>query len=575
MKAAQEMIDRLSLSSRDRELVLTSVSSRKVRDHLHFHFDKIAKKYGFVSDNHAADYQRFERNSHKLQRLVRVPSGQEESDSAIDYVYSDFYKKPVIISGHFDRESLVTEARNGVHEVLTHLAVADDSDEVRECFQLYRCDRGGTSPYFYPDYQIYELIKSIGTEKVQQILDRDSRSISEQMKGIEILQAMGYDIRRMEADYLKKQIFESCKLNRSNIWGYLENREKIKIDQRRSEFDENDQERHWLSLVGRRQARELYGEGKRMYWLAQQVWRANPFLNEDERFYQADSYVDWTRYDLSEVDVSEEKVKEYLEEHRNIMIALLGHWNDDYPDSEPKGGTQATLGLLIKALECGQNLRGVALANDKQRYLEGLIKGEIEDDLEFAVADWPTEWKEAISEEEINLYYEYASDYVLIDPNGLARYAEWRSSDEGKDWSAIFEEVPKRKSDLDFEFVFVHKRKKSGAGTEKAQNMWQCIMQDYFLRFNSIRGGDGRFADMHDAFFWISNIRKLESSEAKSVITSIETMDEYREFINLLPRYSADRDPLADQGPIQSVRELRKRVIAIESNIDIRNFRHR
>lgn len=572
IKAAQEVLARLSANPKDKELILAAVPSRKVRDHLHFHFHEVAKKYGFIGDDPIADYRNFEGNAFKLQRLVRIPSEQEKGGATLDYIYSDFYRKPVVIGGHFDTESLIAEAKMGVHEILAHRAIENDSKEVKSCFQQYRCGRGAGSPYFYPDHEIYDLIKTIGVEKVQQILDRDDRNISEQMSGLKILQAVGYDIARMETDQLKKQIYEAHKLDRSGLWRYLEERQKVEIDQKRAELGEAEKNKHWLELVGKRQSRDLYREGKRMYWLAQQVWRANPSRTEEDRFYRSDFYVDWNRYDLTKADVPEEKLNEYLEKHRNLIVALLGQGQEDryYYGGKPEQGTQATLGLIVQALERGQDLRGVALANDKQRYLEGLIKGEVKNDLEFAIADWPAEWRKAISKEEIELYYEYASDYVLLDPNGLTKYATWRASEEGKRWSEVFKENPKRKSDLDFRICLSTQTEEvRGWYKEGAEYVSGSVMQDYLLRFNATKGSDGRFVNLHDVLLWIPNIQKLKSDDAKSVIASIRTMDDNQEFINLLPRYSKEHDPLNSQGPIESLRELKKRILAIESNIDI------
>lgn len=574
VRAAQEIATRLAANPKDKELVLTAVPARKVRNHLRFHFDKIAKKYGFISDNSFADYQNFERNAEKLQKLVHIPSEQEKAGATLDYIYSDFYKKPVIIGEDFDTQSLIAEAQTSVHEILAHRAIENDSEEVRDCVQQYRCGRGARSIYFYPDYQIYDLIKTIGIEKTQQILDRDYRQISEQISGLEILQAMGYDIARMETDQLKKQIYEVRKLDRSGLWRYLRERQKVDLNQRQEDLSETEKNKYWLELIGKKRARDLYREGKRMYWLAQQVWRANPSRTEEDRFYYSYYYssVDWSRYDLTKADVPEEKLNEYLEKHRNLIIALLGQGQEDeyYYDEKPKQGTPATLGLIIQVLERNQDLRGVALANDKQRYLEGIIKGEVKNDLEFAIADWPTDWRKAISKEEIELYYEYANDYVLLDPNGLTKYAEWRASEEGKRLSEVFKEIPKQKSDLDFRICL-------GTQTEEVRDWYRegaeyvggAVMQNYLLRFNATRGSDGRFVNLHDVLFWTPNISKLDSGDAKSVIASIETMDDNQEFIKLLPRYSKERDPLKTQRPIQSLRELKKRIFAIESNINI------
>lgn len=570
-RAAQEIAMRLSANPKDKELVLTAVPARKVRDHLHFHFDKIAKKYGFFSDDPIADYQNFGRNASRLQKLFRVPSEQEKAGATLDYIYSDFYKKPVIIGDDFDIHSLITEAQDGIREILANRAIENDSEEVRDCFQEYRCGRGAGSPYFYPNYQIYDLIKTIGVERTRQILDRDDRNISRQMRGLEILQAMDYDITQIETDQLKKQIYEAYKLDHSGLWNYLKEREREILDKRQAELGDKAIGKHWLELIGRKKARDLFREGKRMYWLAQQVWRANPSRTEKDRFYHSDAGVDWSRYDLTKADVPGEKLKEYLEQHRNLIIALLAQGQEyGYYEGETQQGTEATLGLIVQALESSQDLRGVALANDKQRYLEGLIKGEVKNDLEFAISDWPDDWRKAISKEEIEIYYEYANDYVLLDPNGLTKYAQWRASEEGKRWSEVFKEIPKRKADLDFRICLgTQTEEVRGWYREGAEYVGGAVMQNYLLRFNALKGSDGRFVNLHDVLFWIPNIQKLDRGDAKSVIASIETMDDNQEFINLLPRYSKERDPLRTQGPIQSLRELKKRVLAIESNIDL------
>lgn len=571
-RVTQEIITRLSANPKEKDLVLTAVSPRKVHDHLHFHFDKIAKKYGFISDDPSVDYNNFHHNVAKLQRLIRVPSEQEKADVTLNYIHSDFYNKPVIVGEHFDKRSLIAEAHTGVHEILVHRVIKNESEEVRNCFQQYRCSRGAGSPYYYFDYQIYDLIKTIGVERTQQILDGDDRNISKQMRGLEILQAMGYDMAQMETTQLKKQIYEAHKLDRSRLWRYLEKRQKVDLDQRRAELGEVEREKHWLELVGKKQSRDLYREGKRMYWLAQQVWRAHPLRNEEDRFYAYDHDVNWERYDLTKADVSEEKLNEYLEKQRNLIVALLGQGSENNYGQQEQGKS-ATLGLIINALEQGNDIRGVALAQDKQRYLEGIIGGKVKNDLEFATEDWPADWREAVSLEEINLYYEYASDYVLLDPNGLTKYATWRASNEGKEWDSVFKEIPQRKVDLDFRICL-------GTQTEEvrgwykgaAEHVGGIAMQNYLLRFNATRGTDGRIANWHDVLLWSPNIQKLEAGDAKSILSSIDTMDDNQEFVNFLPRYNKERDPLLDSGPVQSLRELKKRVLAIESNIDLSNF---
>lgn len=551
---------------KDRELVLTAVPSRKVINHLHFNFGKIAEKYGFCTDNPVQDYDDFDKNSHKLRRLFKAPSEAECAGSSLNFVHSDFYKKPVIVRDNFDEEPLVAEARGGVHDVLALRAIESETEQVKEIFRQSRCGRGKGSPYFYCDYEVYDVIKKLGAERAGQVFDKDDRNISEQLKGLGYLQEMGYDIAQFEPTELRKQIHEAYKLDRAGVWRYMEKRGRQNGEQGHAMA----KDKTWLEALGKRKARDTYREGKRMYWLAQKVFMHSPQRNQDDKFSRNDAYVNWGRYDLSKADVEEEKLNEHLEKNINLIAALL---NQESPREEGKPDTGATLGLIVQALDHGQDLRGVALANDKQRYLEGIIGGKVQNDLEFAVQDWPAEWKHAVSKEEIELYYEYASDYVVLDPNGLAKYATWRASASGKEWAQVFKEAPKQKSDLDFRIcIDCQNDEVRGWYKESAEYVGNETMQCFLLRFNGTRGAEGRMANWHDVLFWVPNIKKLEAGEAKSIILGIETMDDNQEFINFLPRYSKDRDPLRSQGSIQSLRELKKRIIALESNIDLSKF---
>lgn len=573
-QSAQNLVRRFAENEKDKELVLSAVPTRKVRNHLHFHFDKIAQKYGFTTNDPVRDYEQFEQNASRLGRLLREPSEEERAGASLDFVYSDFYRKPVIVADYFDRSSVISEARSGVKEVLARRAIEND-EAAKEVFNRFRCGRGPNSPYFYPDHEIYDFIKTVGVERAQQVLDADDRNVSEQMAGFAMLRAMKYDITKFEPDQLKKQLHQAHTLERSGLWRYLGERNKAQIEQARAKLGAKAEGKHWLELIGVRNARDQFREGKLMYWLAKQVWMHNPNRAAEDRFYRNDSYVNWDRYDLTKADVSEEKLNEYLEKQKNLIVALLGQGQEDryrYGEQQEQGKS-ATLGLIIQALERGNDIRGVALAYDKQRYLEGVISGTVKNDLEFAVEDWPADWRKAVSPEEINLYYEYASDYVLLDPNGLTKYAAWRASAEGRAWAQVFKETPKRKADLDFRICLgTQTEEVRGWYKDAAEHVGSSAMQGYLLRFNTTRRADGRIANWHDVLLWSPNIRKLEAGDAKSILLSIETMDDNQEFVNLLLRYSKERDPLQTSGPIQSLRELKKRILAIESNIDLSKF---
>lgn len=550
VKAMQEITTKLSTNPKDRELVLTATPARMVKNQFNFKFNRILEKFGVFSDDPIADYENFDNIANKFQKLFRAPLDQEKVDTTFDYVYFDFYKKPVILDKEFNVESLIDEAQARAREILAHRAVQNESDEVRKCFDQNSSYRSENSPYFYYSYPIYDLIKKIGAEKADTILSRNEYNIPNELYGIEILEKIGYNIEQMEIDDLKKQVYEIGKLIRSNLWNYLLTRHS----------DEVGDNKHQFNFFNKKQGRDLFEEGKKMYWFANQIFRKG-----EVGFLEYSNYKYWEQYDLSNVRVSNEKIKEYLDKYGRLIFALINQ-RADYDENKSEQ-QEISLDIIFQALENGKDLRGVALANNKQRYIEGLVKGDVENDLEFALADWPTDWRKAISQEEIDLYYEYADDYVLSDKKGLAKYAEWRA---GEDWNEIFKEAPEQKLDLDFRICLNQQTEEVRSWyKEGAKYVGPAIMKSHLLRFNATRDSEGNFEDLHDALFWVDNIFKLEKADAKSIMASIETVDENREFKDFLPRYSKEDDKLVEQGPIRSLRELKKRVYAIESIIDI------
>lgn len=561
----QEVFDNtyktIAENSKNREVIFGGISSRKIGNQIHFNHQRIAEKFGFMSDDPVKDYEQFEKKSHKLEGVLRAPTKVESAGATIEFLWSDFYDKPVIIDASH-RQKLVTEAKYGVREFLVSRVIETETDEFRDCYKIHSCGRGEQSPYNYSNADLYDFIKEIGVEKAQQVLAQDDRDISRQMVGLYHLREMNYNFAGTEVDKLKKDLHEAYKLSEAGIWEYLNKREEEQSMEKRSE------------RYKQKRQRELFFEGKRMYWLAQQVWRGSPETNPEDRFYKSHNYIDWATYDLSQFDVDEQNLQKYLSKDINLISSLMNLNRVEIESSGvgfSKGEKSVTLGLIIKALEKGQDLRGVALAEDKKRYLQGVLDGENKDDLEFAISDWKQEWKEAVSKEEIELYYEYASDYILLNPRGLIKYAEWRNSEDGKTWNEVFEKKPEKKSDLDFRICMsCQTQEVRNWYKEAAEYVGSEMMQSYLLRFNATReSGNRQMANWHDNLFWVPNIKRLESADARSVISSIETMDENREFMEFLPRYDKEKDKLKDQGKIQSLRELKKRVFAIESNIDL------
>ncbi|MEK6947353.1 MAG: GNAT family N-acetyltransferase [Nanoarchaeota archaeon] len=553
-------VEKATESDANRKLVLSAISRDRVEKMFVFKADEIAKKAGFT------DLDKID-----LGRVFSPPSPEAQEATIKSARFTPFHK-PILFSPEGDGQFL-DFCKTRVKEAIARKAI-EDNPKLKEVFEQCRCKRNINSGVYYSDADVYEILRAVDAESALAFFKDSDQGIGEKLHGLEILRNLGYKLQNFEGPNLGKQSHQAATLSRTGIWSYLGKREVGEQQETQDQYQRERQNEKWLAKLPVRKGRDLFREGKRMHWLAKQVWMANPDRKEENRFYRQDQYVNWDRYDISKADVPEEKLNEYLEKQKNLIVALLGQGSENRYGQQPEQGKSATLGLIIQALEQGNDIRGVALAHDKQRYLEGVIGGQVKNDLEFATEDWPADWRKAVSPEEINLYYEYASDYVLLDPNGLTKYATWRASNEGKEWDNVFKETPKRKTDLDFRICL-------GTQTEEvrtwykgaAEHVGGSAMQNYLLRFNTTRGADGRIANWHDVLLWSPNIQKLEAGDAKSILLSIETMDDNQEFVNLLPRYSKDRDPLqATGGSIQSLRELKKRILAIESNIDLSKF---
>lgn len=574
--AWEKAAEHLDLQERpkNKKIILGAVSAQKVEKYLHFNYGRIAKIYGLVSDDPINDYEQFDkRNSDRIEKLFREPNEDEKEGVSIDFVYSDLFKKPVIVTKNFNTSKLINEVKYGVREVLAHKAAQSDPN-IKYVYDHYRYLRGKQSPFYYSDDDIYDFLRAVGPEKASEVLESDRRNVSEQLISAKFLKEMGYDISKFDADRLKKQLNIVSELRRSGIWDYLAEREKEVVDKVRMKLGDKSSGKDWLALLGKEKSRDLLREGKRMYWLAKKVYMKNPWTEDGYRYYRHKESINWEVYDLSKANVSQEKLNEHLEKNIHLIVALLSQrFNMPRGREEDVKRSPATLGLLVQALEQGRDLRGVAIATDKQRYLEGIVNGHEGDDLEFALKDWPKKWLDSVSEDELTLYYDYANDYIQVDSEGLANYAAWRSGPEGKEWNDLFAGELRSKNDLDFRICIGGQTKEIRRWyKDGAEYVGNNTIQNYLLRFNSTRNSEGRLANLHDVLFWIPNIKKLEKEDVVPILNEIKTMDDNRDFVNLLPRYDKEKDPFRGQGKIQSLRELKKRVLAIESNIDLSNF---
>lgn len=568
-----QIVQRLKENPKDLDIVLSATPYVKIDSHLHFRYEDIAQKFDLLTDDPIADYEKFKTSSgERLDWLLSPPSQQAREGTTFQFMIDRYYGKPVLVPSGFRAEEVVSHAKAGVQNVLARRAAEATSPEVKEVFEAYSCKRGEESPYFYADSEVYDFIREVGPEKARQIFESGRMYPSEVITGYEIVKAMGYNIASFEPDNMRKQLFEAYKLQKSGIWAYFQQRDKWETGMKRNQGVDAE----WFEAIGDKRARQLFREGKRMYYLAQKTFYSNPDRSEDDKFHGRYLDTQWSRFDISELNISDQKLEEHLSKNEALICALL------LPDSSVSRGYgypnraesyPATLALLVGALDRGQDIRGVAIARDKQRYLRGIIGGQVKDDLAFALEDWPEEWRSALSPKEVEIYYENAGEYICSNQGGLAKYAEWRASQEGQEWKELFSNQLKEKSDLDLRLsISGQTREVRDWYKNSAEYVGNDVIRNFVSRFYSVRNEQGGFEGLHDALYWTPHLRNLESGEAKSLLTGINSLDDSRELANLLPRYSKEKDTLRTEGPITSIRELEKRVIYLENHIDLSSF---
>jgi len=589
IQTVEEIKEMLAPGSKNRELILEAIPAEKTFGKIQLSANRISSRYGFFSKDPRRDYENFIKFGHKrLSRLFRQPKAQEKEGATIDFVLSDIDKKPIIVE-----EDRVQRAQKHIHSVveanLLNRAVQTEKDtNLLKVYIRYR------SPYemspdnenYFRNHDLYKLIKRFGPKKVEQIFTNAKLPTAAVMRGFEYLKAMKYNISRLNAQAIAKQIFEVHKLTQSGLWNYLMLRD-VKYKGVSNVFS-------WLKSLGTRRAIEVFNEGKRIFWLGSQCHyemhrqaENQPYqMRRGRAFIQESEHVNWGIYDLSDVKIPQKKINQIFNQHKNQIVNLLSTgpiMTDQYTtlhpdyaaDQQKRMETGANLSLVIQAIATGHDLRGAALATDKKRYLEGVIHRENEDDVEFALKDWSPAHRRELDDQTLRIYYENAEEFMGLDPRGLENFISWKmqekSSTDVKDkaWIEMITQAAKTKDNLDFMICLSRQVPEvRNWYRDGAEYVGSEVIEEYLMKFNATRDQHGKFANWHDTLFWVPNISKLNKKDAKGVLLSIQTMDANQAFVQLLPRYDKERDPLKASGPIESLRELKKRVIAIEANID-------
>jgi ribosomal protein S18 acetylase RimI-like enzyme len=515
-------------------------------------------------------------------------------------------KEPVLMN-EYDYRSVISKVQYVyIEQAKQRIIDATQNGEIRNLVENISSGRGELSPHYFDKFSFFEMIEKIGIEKFfeiypsskQKILEEGEKyidvSINEFIEGVNgVYWIFGEKIRDFSSDKLKKEIWHHKTFSESLLFDYLAER-GLRAEKPFTDHDysnsrnltgealneyRNTLNKYWATLTNHEKVK-LFNEGKKIYWIGKQVQKKIFELEQNKsvqgrivdsyesndsvfRFYSFHDEVRWDQYDVQNIDI--DKFLEHFNKHGNIICTMIGSKLDDGIGSH---ANLETMMGIINALEAGADMRGVALAFDKKRYLEGILSGqEQENDLEYALKDWPSSLRDMVSVEEFQVYFENAEQYLYQDPKGMVRYAELLQKEP--QIREILGEKIEKKSDLDLRLCLsVQTSEVRGWYLEGAEYVGHPALQRYFVRFQATREQTGGYPNLHDALYWIPNIKRVEVGEARALLDDIDTMDESNELKNFLPRYDKEKDPLKADGAIKSLRELKKRVFALEANFD-------
>lgn len=524
------------------------------------------------------------------------------------------HEKPVILENDERIQYILSNAGNSYIEKTKREIINSDPDEQLKRVSLaVSSGRGDGSPYSFHPFDFYQSLRKVGVDKFLELYPQAKENIvkknqpyydlsmNEFIYGInEIHKIFGDKIHQMEVDKIKKEIWHEKALKDANVWTYFAERGTGLKDPKLHGFHGNEtaeemqkmrdeaeqyysKTKIFLQNLSQPERKKLFFEGKQIYWLAKQVqkkiweldknkniqvhgeWTADDEEKNEFKFHYYHNNINWETYDYKNVDL--EKLYQYLGSHGNIICTLLANKNES--GQVGSNVNLETIMQAVEAMEAGADMRGAALAFDKKKYLDGIISGqEQKNDLEYALKDWPSKLRDSVSLEEFQMYFENAEQYLYQDPNGMLRYAELLQN-EPRIRELLGGEVEK-KSDLDFRLCLtVQNPDVRNWYFEGAEYIGHNALQKYFVRFNATQEQTGGYPNLHDALYWIPNIKRVESGEARALLDVVNTVDESNDLCNLLARYDKEQDNLIKDGQIKSLRELKKRVFAIESNMNL------
>ena len=178
---------------------IVEVPLGKCEAQIHRKGRQLARALHLTTDYPTADYLYFRENPSEVDAAF-IPDQQRSDQTGLDLLANKMYfDRPVFVpEDAFRKESTLDRLRSkttaAIKNYLAERAANDSSEEMAEFYGQRQCDRSPASPYFYQDYQVWDVIADLGFDKAQAILaSSDDRDTQRQVESWQFLRELNID----------------------------------------------------------------------------------------------------------------------------------------------------------------------------------------------------------------------------------------------------------------------------------------------------------------------------------------------------------------------------------------------
>lgn len=581
----QQAMDKLTMSKDEFEKITSKLGNPPWEDEYDLltvyrtRTESIARHLGYTEGDPFEELGKFKRQGEEeTSGLFRIPSGKETGTSTASFhVMEPLGFRILDHTEPYQRINfgkLSGTVRTNVGDLLAERAAIAREQPFRELFDTLKSSGPGpVAPGYIDNVALYDAIDRFGVTRIAEVIRIDSKA--DDLLALRQLTAMGYDTMRMPYAELKGHVEAIVKMKKRELFRYLYYRGEEAGDLPPGHFGDI----AWLDAVGGQRARVFYEEGLRMQRISEDVYKllpASPFPDELQGLHFPDpdsfEYTHWELYDLSKTGLSEETISRHIRESGNLILQVSMHagvaktlsgtelMNGGKTEKYPR----TTIANVIRRMEEGQNIRAIVFTTDEETFAKQFIAGKAPTVDGIIATEWRPEVSLSVAEREAML--READTLVSLHTGAASFYAEWRSFFADKFWITYLDALPFDREGILFRAEVSNQSEEILKWFKGLSN---TIGTDMAGRF--IQGGYGEplQGNWHDALYWHEEFLKFSPTEAKALLTeSWRDRAKIDDLKNLMGRYAPALDKDINTAPIESQRELLKRVHKIESGMD-------